>query len=455
MINLYYSIKDVVNSEIETDKRPFIIANDYKKKDGDIGRTYSIFKSFNHFIEKRKDYPHCHEIMLDHYSVKPFTHGRLVFDLDITTKYNNQDYVPHKFMSDFEKLIKFVIKKHFIDVNISIIEFIWTISNSPDKYSKHLTVKNFCFDDWLKMSALFYKFMEMYWDFDFALFDDVVDKQVVRKHGSLRMQGSSKMNKNYVLEFEDDCYDFEDTLIRIYDKEQRKKEQIITYENVINEPIILFESLKKTVYDNNRTNLYKFVKTKYKFEVYENIMEILEKKYPKKYSKINTTGNVIHLKREKKDKEHNKDEAFIIFNDCETFYELYLGCFICHKYITRNNSLQIFGKLIKTNNDFHQKKEYKNIDLDLDDAIYNQAFEIIEEKFPNTFIVDKKNNSFIHLKRISPCECPFSGRIHEGENCYLCIKDNDEDYDVYYGCFRKCSSKSSMYIKSIPKQKDN
>lgn len=453
MIKLYYSISEIINCDIQTNERPFIIANDYKKKDNTVGRSYIIFKSFNDFLNKRTDYPHCHEILLDHYSVKPFTHGRLVFDLDIKTKYNYKDYVPHKFTNNFEKLIKDVIKKHFIDVNISIIEFVWTTSNNPNKYSKHLTVKNFCFDNWLEMSLLFYKFMEMYWDFDFALFEDIVDKQVIRKNASLRIQGSSKLDNNYVLEFDDDCYELEDNLIRIYNKEQRKKEQIISRDNVVNEPIILFEIQKKTIYDNKKTNLYKYNNYKYKLKIYEDILEILEKKYPNKYKKYSTQGNVIYLKRERKDKEHNKDDAFIIFNDCDTFYELYLGCFVCHKKITLENHLELFGKLLKKNNDYTIQNNL--IEYDINDDIYDKAFKIIEEKFPNKFIVDKKNNSFIHLKRINPCECPFSGRIHEGENCYLRIKDNDNDYDVFFGCFRHCHSKSCKYIKSIPKQKNN
>jgi hypothetical protein len=114
----------------------------------------------------------------------------------------------------------------------------------------------------------------------------------------------------------------------------------------------------------------------------------------------------------------------------------------------------MIGKIIKTNDDLLSRK-YQHVDLELDEVLYKKAFDIVEKEFPNTFTTDKINGTFLHLKRINPCKCPFSGRVHEGDNCYLNITDNDDKYHVFFGCYRKCAAKSSMFLDKIAKVRDD
>jgi hypothetical protein len=60
-----YSLNDAINCEMET-TNVFIIANERKKKDGGIGRYYTIFPSYKSFTKRRDKYLNCHELLVDH-----------------------------------------------------------------------------------------------------------------------------------------------------------------------------------------------------------------------------------------------------------------------------------------------------------------------------------------------------------------------------------------------------
>jgi hypothetical protein len=221
----FYSLDEAKSCQIEG-KRPFIIAEERKRANGTIGRYFTVFESFKEFLSERNDHPHCHELIADHNKCIPIDSGRLVFDLDREEKYNGINYVPPQFQKEFETLILSTINKYYTGVDIGKIEFIWMTSPNKKKYSRHLVLKNFHFKKWLPMARDFYRLLEKEWCFDWCELKELVDVQIIRKSGSLRMAGSSKIGGS-VLKIDKPEYDIEDTLIRIYRKSVRQIEQTI------------------------------------------------------------------------------------------------------------------------------------------------------------------------------------------------------------------------------------
>src|ERR1700747_3153385 len=164
---VFYNYDDLTTCEIDS-KEPYMITNDRMKVDGTIGRSFKIFKSFDEFLENRDKYKHCHELMLNHkVNEDEMMSGRLVFDFDIKEKYdkNNEDnFVPNSFKMDVEEIIMITISRYYKDVDIEIIKFVWTTSPNPEKFSKHLTIKNFYFKNWIEMTKIFYKLFSIVWN---------------------------------------------------------------------------------------------------------------------------------------------------------------------------------------------------------------------------------------------------------------------------------------------------
>lgn len=198
----YFSIEDAIKAPINS-RTVFIIANERITKTGHIGRYYTIFPTFKEFLKNREKYKHCHEILVDHNNNKPNPSGRLVFDFDIKTNdeensLKNEIVVPKNFKKQIENIIIDVIESYFNGVDVNKIEFIWSTSQNPKKISKHLTVKNLYFDDWINMSKIFYQLFCILWDNTYLWIksDKLIDFQIVRNRGSLRMVGSSKIGGN-------------------------------------------------------------------------------------------------------------------------------------------------------------------------------------------------------------------------------------------------------------------
>lgn len=84
------------------------------------------------------------------------------------------------------------------------------------------------------MCKNFYKLMKLEWNsyIEWCEMDDLVDEQPIRKNGNLRMAGSSKIGGSILKIDNPDDFNLEDTLIRIYDKNKLKEEQIITEEQL-------------------------------------------------------------------------------------------------------------------------------------------------------------------------------------------------------------------------------
>lgn len=336
----FFSIDDAINSTMNT-KTVFIIANERKKKSGDIGRYYTIFSTFKDFLSTREKYPHCHENLLDHINNKPNLAGRLVFDFDI----KDIDAVPDDFKEQIEWTIEKVIAKYFTGVDLRLFEYVWSTSLNPEKLSKHLTVKNLHFNNWFNMSKIFYKLFWKIWEkkYDWIQADKLIDFQIIKKRASLRMVGSSKIG-GHILEFDSDKYTLTDSLIRIYFKNQRESEQFVTRDNLtIDESDC--EMLSDCVFDTDSDKINTFrvgpveqLDPVYDLNVYKSAFEMYNELHPNIFKMGKINGKKMILMRNKpyncllSNKYHENQNAFINIHSDSSVYNIWFGCFqYCHK----------------------------------------------------------------------------------------------------------------------------
>lgn len=374
MTNIGYgTMNDVINADIDPKfTNPFIVAHERMKEDGKISRTYYLLSSFEKFLKHRNKLPHCHEILIDHKSVIPDTAGRLVFDFDIkgtvsATNRSDSFHVPEDFKEQIESVIFEVVEKYFQKVNGELFKYVWSTSQNPKKFSKHLTVKNLYFDDWIKMSKVFYKLFCRVWDeqYDWIPSSKLIDQQIIKHRGSLRMVGSSKIN-GYPLDFDDSTYTLSDSLIRIYSKEQKKNEQLVTRDNIIS---TVFGNVLETIDDphfdleadsqhfyHTKFSAQKFLKPAYNLTVYDIAFKLINDVYPGVFKRGKINGEFLTLLRLKpkkcllSGKRHEGENAFLfIVKDIE-YYTLNYGCYrFCNKgYKTRTVGCISVNALIST-----------------------------------------------------------------------------------------------------------
>lgn len=349
----YFTIEDILKAPVNT-KTAFIIANERITSKGHVGRYYTIFPAFQEFLNNRNKYKHCHELLVDHKHNKPDLSGRLVFDFDIKTScLQNDNIIPTKFKDQIEDIVVAVVEKYFVDVDTDKFEFIWSTSQNPKKFSKHLTVKNLCFDNWIYMSKTFYKLFCILWDEKYLWIKSckLIDFQIVRNRASLRMVGSSKIN-GFPLIFDNEKHTLSDSLIRVYSEKDRKKEQIVTRKNIIS---YVFDCV-----------------------IYENTDDI------------------------------SAEQSFKI------------GCY--PKKIER----PVYDKIV-----------------------YEKAYHIYNVIHPNVFKMGKINGRTVTLIRKKPYKCLMSGRLHESENAFIRIHQDNGLYVIEFGCFRYCYRKKTICIGSI------
>ena len=250
-IENYFNIEDAINSPTES-KISHIIANERRKKNGGVGRYYTVFPSFKTFLKNREKYPNSHEIIIDHIKNKPNIAGRLVFDLDIKMSQINGNKIPKDLKKQVETVVIRVSDKFFTDVDTQRFVFIWSTSQSKEKLSKHLTVKNLYFDDWVKLTKIYYHLFGKIWDKNYTWIKsgNLIDIQIARFRGSLRMVGSSKLDGT-ILELDNPKHTFQDSLIRIYFRNRRIIEQSITTSHLKKKYRNFFSDLEK----NSSANL--------------------------------------------------------------------------------------------------------------------------------------------------------------------------------------------------------
>ena len=293
----YFSTNDVIHSIVHT-KTVFIIANERKKKSGEIGRYYTVFPTFKDFLKNREEYKNCHEIFVDHVNNIPNLAGRLVFDFDIKNV-----KIPDNFKNQVEHTIVKVISKYFINVDINKFEYIWSTSENPTKISKHLTVKNLYFDNWMNLSSIFYKLFWLIWEknYDWIQPKDLIDFQIVRKRASLRMVGSNKLG-GHPLKFDNPGHKLTDSLIRIYFRNQRTSEQLVTQSNIkkIVSDILLdddYSDMTEPFYKISACNSSEYLDPEYPTDVYEAAFGMYNQLQPDIFKMGKINGKIISMIR--------------------------------------------------------------------------------------------------------------------------------------------------------------
>ena len=367
----YFNMNDAIKAPIKSNKI-FIISNERIKKNGEIGRYFTVFPNFEIFLKNRKKYKNCHEILIDHINNIPDPMGRLVFDFDI--KYHNDTenetlYIPKNFNDQVENIIIEVIERYFNNVDINSFQFIWSTSENPAKFSKHLTVKNLYFDDWIKMSKIFYKLFCIIWDdtYDWIRSDKLIDFQIVKNRASLRMVGSKKINGHF-LNFDNKNHKLTDSLIRIYLSTEKNNEKIITYTNInknVFKNILLDEddtfNLSVKYHINIFNNKNKIENMVYEKNIYDKSYEVFNNISPNVFKMGKINGKILLLMRIKagkclmSGKIHHSENAYLIINKKDDFYSIRLGCFRnCYSKktiylgsITGKNLIVIYNPLYK------------------------------------------------------------------------------------------------------------
>lgn len=344
----FYTLSEAQNVDLQS-KKCFIIANEKRKKNGNTGRYFTTFRDFQTFIDLRDHFCHSNEILADHSEKKSDPSGRLVFDFDI--KKENEMVLPPDFFKQVKKVVNIVIERYFKNVNTKLFQFVWSSSDNPSKYSFHLTVKNLLFDDWIYLSKIFYDLFSNEWEYQYQWISSnkLIDKQIIRKNGSLRMVGSSKINGSKLL-FLKNKYSLEDSLIRIYRKKDREKEQKVSIDQLM----------------------------------MSSIESILQKEKLFVYS---------HVKGGKSS--------------------------VC----SENPTYPI--------------------------KIYQRAYNLYQKIDPGIFKMGKIGGKNISLQRKRKHPCLLSGINHEHENSYCYIVDKEKYFDVWFGCYRKCYHKNTIYLGKI------
>lgn len=334
-----YTLDNALETEIESNN-VFIIANERTKKNGEIGRYYTVFASFDVFIKHRNKYPHCHEILVDHKNNKLNPMGRLVFDFDI--KPEKEMKIPACFKTQIETCIEEVVERYFNNVDINKFVYVWSTSQNPNKFSRHLTVKNLCFDDWISLSKTFYQLFRIIWDekYFWISSNKLLDFQIVRKHASLRMVGSSKIDGHPLL-LDEETHTLIDSLIRVYRAKDLEKEQIVTKSNI--NQSVFSNVLDKPEIDNAEENIIitfnpkKLEKPLYPLNIYDKAYEIYNQIDPGVFRTGKISGRAVSLMRIKPSKcllsgrVHEHENAYLLIEKNDVEYSVYFVCFrYCH-----------------------------------------------------------------------------------------------------------------------------
>jgi hypothetical protein len=237
----YYHLNAATKHRTKSGLIPFVIAHELRETYRDSSgneqmrtRVFYAFDSLQEFETRRKDYPNAHEVIWDRYSSEK-QQGRLIFDFDFDEPWAGVK--PHFVPKDFEKRIQETVvatfQKFYSNVDTSRFVWIWLVSDTEDKWSKHLVVKNAFFShDWKVQMATFYNLFlsvaSKSGHFPITPFEKLIDSQVARAAATMRMCGSSKIGGKVLrLESPSDA-SFEDTLIQLHSHKTVKAEQNIS-----------------------------------------------------------------------------------------------------------------------------------------------------------------------------------------------------------------------------------
>lgn len=293
-------------------------------------------------------------------------------------------FIPKSFKKQIEEIIIKTANKYYKNINTDLFDFVWSTCANNTKLSKHLTVKNLCFENWLSMCKQFYKFFSLEWNkkYDWIQSGKLIDFQILRKNTSLRMVGSKKINGN-ILYMDNDKYTLADSLIRIYTESDYSLEQIITNNNIrphmipndeknVNIPAKQYlesANIDKKLLQKEIVNTNNDTDNKFADDVYVNAFNIVNILCPGvfKMGKISSDRmNLVRLKKYKcimSDKIHDNENSYVFLNQSPDLIHVHFGCHRkCNEdYKTFNiGSIDAFDNSINYVNIFYMPSKFDN-----------------------------------------------------------------------------------------------
>ena len=214
--------------------------------------------------------------------------------------------------------------------------------------------------------------MKYEWKEDWADFDDLIDSQIIRKNGTLRMVGSCKLGKNSYLELDNPAkYSFEDSLIRIYDHELFNLEKKVKWTNhdmeLINSKIPDAKQ-KTTIINYKYKDDIKWDNSKqYDIEIFKEAFKLINDIQPGIFNPGKINGAFMTLSRIKSapcffsQKVHDNIDGFIKirYDEEKKIYDVILGCYRKNQCSERYTT--VLGYVFKTQYGYHGFHDNKKI----------------------------------------------------------------------------------------------
>lgn len=363
----YYTLEQACRYVSKTRPYPFVIAHEcrevyYNRSAGEEAirtREYFAFDSFEQFLEHRDLFPHAHEVIFGRFS--DMQQGRLIFDFDFDKPWAGvkPNFVPEDFEEEMEKLIGDVFNKFYTNVDVEKLEFVWIVSETFDKWSKHLVVKNAFFaENWKLQIQCFYQLLLglCHEEKRFRIeTEKLIDYQVARNNATMRIVGSTKYEKDKVLEIESGLYNIYDAMVQLYRREDIKKEQHIYLDQRNNKPLddMIFGDVQTVMHNKFYRKVCELARidltrpdsnfssldlddedVKASFKALENYFECCFKEpFNKAFKVRNVVGSLIDLDRCRQSKcllsqrVHESENAFLtVKENGEIYFHCRRGC---------------------------------------------------------------------------------------------------------------------------------
>jgi hypothetical protein len=318
--------------------------------------------------------------------------GRLVFDFDFEQPWAGvgRNFVPPDFERKIEELVIKTFTRYYVNVDTSRFVFVWLISDTVKKWSKHLIVKHACFtSDWKTQSMTFYNLLlsiaEEERTFAIPSLEKLIDLQVPRTCANMRICGCSKIGGNVLKIDVVRCGSDGGGENTLEGKKEGGRENVKEDERENEKNITIHDTL---------IQLYRYQDVKAEQAI--------------------------------KDEHLAKDLLTKIFYDdpqkVMTSKFLKAACEKCYVDLSM----------------YHEGND-KVISIEqMQDAFtmfckhYKQHFSSPQ----NVFALGKLSLNIINLTRLRPAPCWLSGRVHDSEHAFLVVNDGG---GVFFYCRRDCT----------------
>lgn len=394
----YYTLNKALEFKSKTAPFPFIIAHEcreeyfdnYSKETKVRTRDFVAFNDVETFQKHRGIFPHSHEVLFNRFGDNIYAklQGRLIFDFDFDLyMYGQGEYVHPGFEKTIEELIIKTFNKYYVDVDVDKFLFVWLISDTDKKWSKHLIIKGamFC-EDWKTQIQIFYQLMlsesrqlmneygnpildyidpSTRTNLKNLVMDRLFDYQVARNNATMRMYGSSKIDgKVLKMDTEHNLktnINFCDTLIQQFDPNDIDVEQTITMKQLCKNPL-------EKAYDNPQTKVQDTYLTE--------------------------------------------------------------ACILADIDLTKDKN--------NYDNEEASDDEIKSC-IKSFDAFWCDLFEVQTQ---DVFKVKNVDGTLIALERLRSHKCPLSEKVHDNDNAFLTILGGR----YYFHCYRKCKKDGKSFV---------